>query len=104
MSKQHIPEAIDELNAMFEELKALLAWHRFKQWENRQCGPVNFQCDDTLLQDLNNRYLAFLSQAMRIRAALDDPKLTEHKRKTFQQQIAQLELQAGYLGSPVNIY
>ena len=104
MNNQKLSAAIIELKGILEDMKALLAWRKFRQFENTQCSISNLQFYDTTLHDLNNKYSSFLSLASQIHAELKNGNISKTKFRTIKKELTKIELQACYLDSGVRIY
>ena len=104
MKEQDLHAAIIELKAILEDMKALLAWYKFKQLEAAQRSITNLRFYDTTLDDLNNKYSSFLLLASQIHAEVNNQNIPQSKLKIIKKELTKTELQAYYLGSGVRIY
>ena len=104
MKETQILAGIETLSQTFEEMKALLAWHKLKQFESSQESLSNLMVYDNSLDELSDKYSRFCFLASKIRAANDNADSAEKSRKFLKKRLTTIELKAYYLGSPVNIY
>ena len=104
MNQQDMQAAIVELKGILEEMRALLAWHRLKQFEAKQRPGSNLRFYDATIGDLNNKYSEFLLLASRIHTGIDNQNIPQSRLRAIKKQLTTIELQAYYLGSGVRIY
>ena len=104
MKEKDIQAAIVELKGILEDMKALLAWHKLKQFEAMQRSFSNLVFYDTALGDLNNKYSIFLLLASQIHAGVDNQNIPQAKLKIIKKELTKIELQAYYLGSGIRFY
>ena len=104
MNQQDLQAAIVELKGILEEMRALLAWHRLKQFEAKQHQSLNLRFYDTTAGDLNNKYSEFLLLASQIHTGVDNKIIPQSTLRAIKKQLTTIELQAYYLGSGVRIY
>ena len=104
MKEQDLQAAIVELKGILEDMKALLAWHKLKQFEGAQRSFSNLVFYDTTLNDLNDKYSTFLLLASQIHTGVNNQKISQSKLKIIKKELTKLELQAFYLGSGIRFY
>ena len=68
-----IPAVLQELKELAEKLKALREWVRLDEEEVRPELPPSFQLRSNLEEDVRPVYAAFVSKALSLRIALNDP-------------------------------
>jgi hypothetical protein len=104
MEKQALQPSLKELQGVLNDMKALLEWHKLKQFEAQQ-GPTSaLRFHDTTWADLNNRYFSFLSLALQIHAAIAKKTADGNRFNNIKKQLTKIELQAYFLGSGIRFY
>ena len=106
MNQAQILSGLNELDQIFEEMKALLEWQKLQYDLSQQKSISNIRLNDHTSSDFAQKYLSFISLSTRLRRLLNDKSLviSKQKRKAIMKEIITLEHKAFYLGSPVRIY
>ena len=106
MNQAQLLSGLNELDQMFEEMKALLEWQKLQHSLSQQKSVSNIRLTDHTSLDLAQKYLSFISLSTRLRRLLKDKTIamSEQKRKAIRKEIITLEHKAFYLGSPVKVY
>ena len=104
MKEQDLQAAIVELRIIFEDMKALLAWHKLKRFEATQHPFSNLMFYDTTLDDLNSKHSSFSLLASQIHAEVNNQNIPKSKLSVIRKQLTKIELQACYLGSGIRFY
>ena len=68
-----IPEALQELKELAVKLKTLREWAKLAEEEARSELPPSFQLSNNPEKDARPVYAAFVSKALGVRIALNDP-------------------------------
>ena len=106
MNQAQILSGLNQLDQMFEEMKALWEWQKLQYSLSQQKSISNIRLNDHTSLDLAQKYLSFISLSTRLRRLLKDKNLvmSKQKRETIIKEIITLEHKAFYLGSPVKVY
>ena len=106
MNQAQLLSGLNELDQMFEEMKALLEWQKLQYSLSQQKSISNIRLNDHTSLDLAHKYLSFISLSTRLRRLLKDQTIaiSKQKRKAILKEIITLEHKAFYLGSPVKVY
>lgn len=95
-----IPTALRELSAILRKLRELEEWAKLERQERRPHEPPSFQPRDHLAEDLRIQYTAFISLAMDIQEALNQPgvEASPRQQRRWQRRLRELEDQLRTLG------
>ena len=106
MNQAQILSGLNELDQLFEDMKALWEWKKLQYSLSQQKSVSNIRLTDHTNRDLAEKYLSFISLSTRLRRLLKDKNLaiSKQKRKAIIKEIITLEHKAFYLGSPVKVY
>ena len=106
MNQAQLLSGLNELDQMFEEMKALLEWKKLQYSLSQQKSVSNIRLTDHTNLDMAQKYLSFISLSKRLRRLLKDETIaiSKQKRKAIIKEITTLEHKAFYLGSPVRVY
>ena len=106
MNQAQLLSGLNELDQMFEEMKALWEWQKLQYSLSQQKSVSNIRLTDHTSSDLAQKYLSFISLSTRLRRLLKDKTIviSKQKREAILKEIITLEHKAFYLGSPVKVY
>ena len=97
--KPNIPAGLRDLAKILEKLKTLHEWAKLAKQEARPDVPPSFRLGNHLAEDIRIQYTAFVSTALDIREALNNPATSaspeQHRR--WQRRLRQLEREAQLL-------
>ncbi len=91
--KSNIPVALRQLSAILRKIEELQEWAKLQRQERKPHQPPSFRLDNHIEEDLKIEYSAFISIALDISDALNNPSLgiPEAKRRRWINRLNQLE-------------
>jgi len=106
MAEAGLEAGLQHLKQLLEQMKAMLAWQRFKISEVKQRPIMNIRFNDTTNMDLMDRYSAFLAILTRIHRFLDkdNTKISQAEKSRIKSELMTMEYQVHYLGSGIRFF
>jgi hypothetical protein len=106
MAEAELEAGLQSLKQLLEQMKALLAWQRFKISEAKQRPIMNIRFNDTTNMDLMDRHSSFLTVSTRIHRFLDkdNAKISKAEKSRIKSELLTMEYQVHYLGSGIRFF
>ena len=106
MAEAGLEAGLQSLKQLLKQMKAMLAWQRFKISEAKQRPIMNVRINDTTNMDLMDRYSSFFAISTRIHRYLDEDnvKISKAEKSRIQSELLTREYQVHYLGSGIRFF
>jgi len=106
MAEAELEAGLKRLKQLLEQMKALLAWQRFKIGEAKQRPIMNIRFNDTTYIDLMDRYTSFLAVSTQIHRILDEnnAKISKAEQSRIKSKLLTMKYQVYYLGSGIRFF
>ncbi len=106
MAEAELEAGLQSLKQLLEQMKALLAWQRFKISEAKQRSIMNIRFNDTTYMDLMDRHSSFLAVSTQMHRILDENNTTISKaeQSRIKSELLTMEYQVHYLGSDIRFF
>ena len=106
MAEAGLEAGLKRLKELLKQMKALLAWQRFKLCEAEQRPIMNIRFNDMTYMDLMDRYSSFLTVSTQIHRILDEnnAKISKAEQGRIKSELLTMEYQVYYLGSGIRFF
>jgi len=106
MAEAELEAGLKRLKELLKQMKALLAWQRFKLCEAKQRPIMNIRFNDMTYMDLMDRYSSFLTVSTQIHRILDEnnAKISKAGQGRIKSELLTMEYQVYYLGSGIRFF
>jgi hypothetical protein len=106
MAEAGLETGLQHLKQLLEQMKAMLAWQRFKLSEAKQRPIMNIRFTDMTYIDLMDRYSSFLTVSTQIHRILDkdNAKISKAEKSRIKSELLTMEYQVHYLGSGIRFF
>ena len=106
MAEAGLEAGVQSLKQLLKQMKAMLAWQRFKLSEAKQRPIMNITFNDTTNMDLIDRYSSFFAISTQIHRFLDqdNAKISKAEKSRVKSELLTMEYQVHYLGSGIRFF